>query len=66
VGNREPVEREEATLMSERLKGNKVAIVVADMVERVELVAPAFNGKLMEEFAEGIHERRGAQVVEAR
>jgi protease I len=27
---------------------------------------PAFNGKMIEEFAEGIHERRGAQVVEAR
>jgi protease I len=27
---------------------------------------PSFNGKMIEEFAEGIHERRGAKVAEAR
>ena len=43
--------------MSERLKGKKVAIVAADMVERVELVEPR---KALE--AEGAD----AQVVEAR
>jgi hypothetical protein len=57
VGNREPVEREEATLMSERLKGRKVAILAEDMVDRAELVEPR---KALE--AEGAD----AQVVEAR
>jgi putative intracellular protease/amidase len=90
VGNRGTVEREEARTNGNRLKGKKVAIVAADMVERVELVAggnyvdkevvtddgmvtsrkpddiPAFNGKMIEEFAEGIHERRTPEAVEAR
>jgi molybdopterin biosynthesis enzyme len=53
--------------MADQLKNRRVAILATDGFERVELTEPrkpddipAFNRKMIEEFAEGVHSAHGA------
>jgi hypothetical protein len=48
--------------MAERLTGKRIAILVENGFEQVELTSPkdlpAFNVKMIEELAEGVHQEQ--------